>query len=141
MSQRRAVLTIGVLVLAAGLMCALGCGKKKAAPPASADECAKAFAQALSEARYEDAAKLYDYVGYAKATNGDWDTLATGARNEIVGKLREAEVGKLKGAFPAGTKVTAQGSGGVYTLSAGGAAAGSIAVQQAGNGWLIAYSE
>jgi hypothetical protein len=138
-SSARCVVWLMVAVL--GLTAAVGCGKKSAPPPKSADECAKAFAEAVSAGDYEGAAKLYDYQAYAKANNDGWDELDAGKRKMIVGKLREGQMAKLQAAFPKGSKVTSQGSNGTYTLSAGGAAAATIQVHQAGDGWLINYSE
>jgi hypothetical protein len=114
-----------------------GCGRKK--PPDSAEGVAQAFAKCVTAGKTADAADLFDYVDGARRQNEDWDSIASGQRNLIVGKLKEEKASLLKSAFPAGSKVAvkAAGAAGTYAVSVNGAPKGSIRIQQTQAGWKI----
>ncbi|HQK94758.1 MAG TPA: hypothetical protein PLD23_14710 [Armatimonadota bacterium] len=130
-------------IVMAGLLVA-GCGDKKAKTAESADACMKMFVDAIGSGDAEAAADLFDYEAYARAHNEDWDDIATGQRNEIIGKIRadktaslKAQLGSLQGDLGYTSAGPATGGQAVYSVTANGVPVGNVTVRQTGKGWKV----
>jgi len=121
---------------------AAGCGKKEAASADSAEACMRMFTKAVESGDMDAAADLFDYVAYAKASNEDWDVIATGQQNKIIGELKKWRREWLESRFSGVKKLSfeqAGESGGqvTFTLSADGSVLGPVVVGKGGAGWKI----
>lgn len=83
------------LVIALCLACA-GCGAKKPVAGASAEETARAFADALNAKDFARAAEAYDYVSFARAENSDWDEIPAGQRQQIITRMKGQKADELR---------------------------------------------
>jgi len=84
------------LPLAVLCLCCVGCGAKKPVAGATAEETAKAFADALNAKDLKRAADAFDYVTFARANNENWDDIPSGQRGQIINKLKEQKLPELE---------------------------------------------
>lgn len=118
-----------------------GCGGKPAGDTPEA--VAQAFADAMAEGDTGQAAELWSYVSEARRGNPDWDEFASGARSQIISKMKDAKTGELQsqtGQFVSGMKAgTATVSGTSATVQLEGGARGSVVVRlaQADGQWGV----
>lgn len=94
------LLLVSVLVGLAGGGCSGGAK--------SARDVAGTYLDLMKAEKYEDAAKMWDYVSQARKDNEDWDSIQEGQRKLIVDKLASEKAQSLKlwsGYFPASTKI------------------------------------
>lgn len=81
-----------------------GCKSK----PQSAKTVAGVYLELMKAEKYEDAAKMWDYVTQARKDNEDWDSIQEGQQKLIMDKLAAQKAPSLKlwsGYFPATTKI------------------------------------
>lgn len=74
-----------------------GCGGKKAdlSTPAA---CLATLTAAIESGDFATAAACFEYDEQAKKQNEDWESIASGQRKLIIGKLRERKAGALQSA-------------------------------------------
>ena len=128
MSSRRTLplcLASAALIVASAAL--VGC-RNKPAGWATAEEAAKAFADAMNARDYAKAARVFDYVEAARQQNENWDEIPPGQRDLIIKSLAEnrakqlAQLGQRLGGnirpgpLVGGTSVTLTGDAGSVSL-------------------------
>lgn len=76
----------------------------------SAQSVAVTYLNLMKAEKYDEAAKMWDYVTQARKDNEDWNSIQEGQRKLIVDKLAAEKAQSLKlwnGYFPGATKVVA----------------------------------
>jgi hypothetical protein len=130
---------VGVLALTASQ----GCGRKapEQTSAATPQETALAFAKAMQQGKPEVAAGYWAYDVEAKSQNEDWNSIPTGQRNQILGKVREDKVTELKGLMAPVQAVkgdlTATVQDLVVTVSGGGKPCLAITCVKSGDGYKV----
>ncbi|MEI6503678.1 MAG: hypothetical protein WCP21_21935 [Armatimonadota bacterium] len=141
--MRRALIAL-LPVLLVGLLLPLLVGGCKSGGK-SAQAVAATYVGLMTNEKYEEAAKLWDYVTQARKDNEGWDDIQEGQRKLILDKLAEEKAPSLKlwsGYFPGGTKVTqVQESGESATAQLEGGRVQRLELVKVGEGWKIAGME
>lgn len=139
MMRRVAVALLPVLL--ASLLLPLGLGGCKSGGQ-SAQAVAETYVGLMKNEKYEEAAKLWDYVTQARKDNEGWDDIQEGQRKLITDKLAAEKAPSLKlwsGYFPGGTKViTVQESGESATAQLEGGRVERLELVKMGEEWKVA---
>jgi hypothetical protein len=111
----------------------------------SAKVVAGTYVELMKSEKYDEAAKLWDYVTQARKDNEDWDSIQEGQRKLITDKLAADKAPSLKlwsGYFPAATKVAeVQESGDSATAKLEGGRVERLELVKIGEAWRIAGME
>ena len=141
--MRRVTIALLPLLLASLLLPLLVGGCKSGGQ--SAQAVADTYVGLMKNEKYDEAAKLWDYVTQARKDNEDWDNIQEGQRKLIADKLAAEKAPSLKlwsGYFPAGTKVTqVQESGESATAQLEGGRVERLELVKIGEEWKIAGME
>lgn len=118
-----------------------GCGGK--VDTSTPEGAARAYLNAVQAGDAQALAQLYDYAGYARVQNPDWDSIPQGQRDLIIRKLTEERAAGLRGEMSQlQTKLQGASVGSVQTqgdrATASLGAGGSLTLVKQGEKWYIA---